>query len=71
MPAKCSQCGIYGHNDKGCPNKKVDTSTQAKVWVLKAQKNVSIKEDEAEGKDESVWEEKRQDRRMMLGKNVE
>ena len=71
MPAKCSQCGIFGHNDKGCPSKKVDTSIHTKVWVPKTQKNVTTKEDEEEGKEESVGEEKRQERRMILEKNVE
>ena len=35
IPARCSQCGIFGYGDKYCPKKPVRPST-AKVWVPKA-----------------------------------
>ena len=31
MPAKCSQCGIYGHNDKGYPEKQIGPSNPTKI----------------------------------------
>ena len=36
MPAKCTQCGIFGHGDKTCPMKPVGHSI-AQIWVPKTQ----------------------------------
>ena len=55
-PAKCNQCAIFGHDDKGCPNKQAGTSNQVKVWMPKAKQAALEKEKGNEGGLEEIQE---------------
>ncbi|XP_038993211.1 uncharacterized protein LOC120116891 [Hibiscus syriacus] len=57
IPSCCRKCMVFGHSEKGCPDKPISAPTTTQVWIKKGASQ-TISEASTEGKTEASHEPK-------------